>query len=351
MSTVPEKVFDDLRALASDRVLVIDNYHGRYNPESIPRYDCVIKTQFGESIDSAMINKLFSLSPDTFFIFITSQKYPPLDPAVLSRCKIFYIPSAYSQYHSLIPPCYIDIHNKVLVREFLSLNRRTQWNRQALFQFLHKENLFDHFYFSFLAEDRFKEGGRIVYDRTNLIIGDTWYNQGLDHDQLYQKLPFRTGIDDAGSDSCYNDWSFGNVRYYQDTFCSFVNETYIDENYNPFFTEKIFKPIKYGHAFLLFSSCHALRYLHELGFETFPDIFDESYDNIENPHLRFEHLLREVLRICSLPLCELQKMHQTIIPRLIHNQDIFQNKLQDIYKREIQTVIDEIKKMIPALTT
>lgn len=348
MYTNPSRVFKELKILANDKILLIDDYHGHYDKDLISRYPVIIATSLGEKCSSLFVDELVSCSPDSFFIFISAEKNL-LSLNDFPRRKAFYIPSAYAQYYRYIPECDLNLYDKKIVRKFLSLNRRSQWNRQALHQFLLQTNLIDDFYFSYLAEDRFGEGSKNLYDRINNIIGQVWYNQGLDLEEIYLKLPAVTGIDDVAGDICDNDWSFGNSKYYQDTFCSFVNETYIGENYDAFFTEKIFKPIKYGHPFFLFSSAHALALLRQMGFETFGDIFDESYDDIEDPNQRFEQLLREVKRICSLSMTEIQDIHQMMLPKIIHNKNFFAYEFQEIYARDIQNIISEIKDLIPAI--
>jgi len=47
-------------------------------------------------------------------------------------------------------------------------------------------------------------------------------------------------------------------------------------------TEKIFKPIAFEHPYVLFGQMHSLKRLHDLGFKSFPHIFNEAYDNQES---------------------------------------------------------------------
>jgi hypothetical protein len=80
-----------------------------------------------------------------------------------------------------------------------------------------------------------------------------------------------------------------NPDWYQQTWFSLTIETYIDDNYhkgfsltqddNLFFSEKTYKAIACQHPFVLASTCHNLSYVRAQGFETFPELFDESYDH------------------------------------------------------------------------
>ena len=56
----------------------------------------------------------------------------------------------------------------------------------------------------------------------------------------------------------------------------------ITENDNKFICEKTYKPIAYGHAFLLASTKGNLAHVREQGFETFPELWDESYDHLNH---------------------------------------------------------------------
>ena len=58
-----------------------------------------------------------------------------------------------------------------------------------------------------------------------------------------------------------------------------------------FLTEKTFKPMAYGMPFMIFGNRNSLKRVRELGFKTFPEWFDESYDEEENFTLRLNAML------------------------------------------------------------
>jgi hypothetical protein len=86
---------------------------------------------------------------------------------------------------------------------------------------------------------------------------------------------------------------FVNKVWFDDTYFSIVAETYDDSAvcyrfgknkvpYNndvAFLTEKTFKPIAMQHPFMIYGQTNSLDLLHQLGFETFENLFDESYDH------------------------------------------------------------------------
>jgi len=55
-----------------------------------------------------------------------------------------------------------------------------------------------------------------------------------------------------------------------------------------FLTEKTFKAMAWGMPFLFVGNQHGLQRIRDLGFRTFPEWFDESYDELENFNLRIQ---------------------------------------------------------------
>jgi len=65
----------------------------------------------------------------------------------------------------------------------------------------------------------------------------------------------------------------------------------ITQNDNRFICEKTYKPIAYGHAFLLAGTQGNLAHVREQGFETFPELWDESYDELPHYTDRVAHII------------------------------------------------------------
>lgn len=324
--------YPEIESLRSENVDIVSNYHGLYKETT---KDLVIYSCLGEVASNQFIVGLLESYQSSRVAIITSRTYPDWISQTYN-CKFFKIPTAYAYYTTEMPNVPVGF-DRTFEKVLLSLNNRAQWNRQALYQFGLKFNLLDRWYFSYLLHDRFDlNNQRCLYDNTNNIIDNTWYNSNLDLEKAYQKLPYK--IDNFVD----NDWGPGNINFYEKSFCSFVNETYIDENYNVHFTEKTMKPLAYGHPMLLFSSAGALTELKTLGFETYNSIFDESYDNIESPQLRFEALLRQVFVLCDQSEQTLNAMYEKIKPVLQHNHNYFWHHLYQRYLKDILHIKEEI---------
>jgi hypothetical protein len=87
------------------------------------------------------------------------------------------------------------------------------------------------------------------------------------------------------------------ISIYNQTAYSLVCETNFDNDY-VFFTEKTVKPILGRRLFIMLGHQHALAQLKNLGFKTFSDVIDESYDNIELPAERHQAALEQLRLLC-----------------------------------------------------
>jgi hypothetical protein len=105
-----------------------------------------------------------------------------------------------------------------------------------------------------------------------------------------------------------NEWGeiYLNHRPYSDTYFSLVTETVFDYPYS-FRTEKIWKPIAIGHPFVVAGNAGYYRDLHQLGFQTFGHVIDESFDLIENNQDRLTRIGQVVADLCQQDLASFLK--------------------------------------------
>lgn len=134
---------------------------------------------------------------------------------------------------------------------------------------------------------------------------------------------------------CFDD-RYVNWNWYNQTFCSIVSETY--SGAGPWITEKTFKPIAYRHPFLIQACTGTLEYIKSLGFVTFDNIFDESYDTEANIHRRIE------LMLANLDMIDLDWGYdrETLV-RIEHNHDHFWNHdrvMNGYFERVIKPVLE-----------
>lgn len=110
-------------------------------------------------------------------------------------------------------------------------------------------------------------------------------------------------------------------EWYDDTCFSFVSETTVSLNNNvALISEKTYKPIAFYHPFLILGPQSILKCLKSLGFETFENLFDESYDTEPSWIQRLNCLVANVDQFQKQPYdTETQQ-------KLIHNHELFFNE-------------------------
>ena len=131
---------------------------------------------------------------------------------------------------------------------------------------------------------------------------------------------------------------------YVDTVCSIVSETN-DNDHDVFMTEKIWKPIMAQHVFIVHGNYLYLQKLREIGFKTFGNHFDESYDLERDPSKRIDKIvsLCKDLKDNSKELKHGHKKWQDMYLQTKalrqHNYDVFWN--DELYERAVQKAVLE----------
>jgi len=104
-------------------------------------------------------------------------------------------------------------------------------------------------------------------------------------------------------------------------------------------SEKIFKPLIGGHLFVVLSGAGYLSYLRSVGFKTFGDYIDESYDDEHDINRR----VNKIVEVCNtLKQINYLDLHEKIQGILEHNHKLFFN---DGHLRTLNTdIITKVKK-------
>ena len=119
-------------------------------------------------------------------------------------------------------------------------------------------------------------------------------------------------------------------NWFDDTYYSLTFESYYSHLKPMFLTEKIFKPLAFYHPFMVITTPNVLTHLEELGFETFENLFDQSYDTLIDIDNKLE-IIRN--NIDNFKYTEYDKLTWE---KLTHNHNTFFNK-----EKIIKMTIDE----------
>lgn len=159
-------------------------------------------------------------------------------------------------------------------------------------------------------------------------------------ENLQKNGPYLIDVPNDVDNKSRFSWEWGyrvGSEIYYDSLFSLVSETTMDELNNEllFVTEKTFIPMTKLHPFLILGCYNTLSYLKDIGYKTFPELFDESYDQ-EKHFLERAHKIKQNLdRILKTPISELEKVFKTpsVYEKLIHNQDriyTYQQRMHEI---------------------
>ena len=88
---------------------------------------------------------------------------------------------------------------------------------------------------------------------------------------------------------------------------------------NLFITEKSWKPFFSGNPQLIFGNPNTLKELRNAGFETFPEIFDESYDTEQVPEKRASIIQDNIKEVIKSPT----SLYKKVYPKVVHNREHF----------------------------
>lgn len=123
-------------------------------------------------------------------------------------------------------------------------------------------------------------------------------------------------------------------QLYKKIFLEIVNETFSDGSLTKselnhcydgtkiFITEKVMKPIVTYRPFIVNANSGFLTHLQKLGFKTFGDFWDESYDSTYDFDMKSKKIVSILKELNKLSEQELKKMYSNMVPILKHNRQV-----------------------------
>jgi len=106
-----------------------------------------------------------------------------------------------------------------------------------------------------------------------------------------------------------------------------------------YISEVIFKAIVFMHPFMIIGQPRTLEVLREWGFDTFDDVFDNSYDLEDDMFKRIEMVLQQMEIINQLSPEELKEKTLELKDRLVYNKNrYFSTEFKEITKSYFEDV-------------
>ena len=226
-------------------------------------------------------------------------------------------------------------------RLYICINGAQRTHRLMLLSYLKEYNLLDRGYVAYNFANRpFEPTAEIDYPPADMIlrttvpftrINDFYMKSNLDlmvylknnssFNGQTQQLGIY-GIEDAGvSLASYNEFF---PPCLQQALIYLVTETVFCYPY-PFITEKTFKAILNKRPFILVGSPGTVQKLRDLGFKTFNDFWDESYDSIVNPSDRMQAIVNIIKQLSALRSADLQYLALRIQNAVEYNYQHYVN--------------------------
>lgn len=218
---------------------------------------------------------------------------------------------------------------------FLSMINHGRASKYLTHQYLRYTKCLDNAYYSYIKNDHYDNYKHIPVD--DLLSRYPCIDEELDCYPPFKKfildnlvvgnhlLPFDILDPTKPSYNVTSKAVYLNEKWTTDTYFSVVCETKFNDTAS-FVTEKTTKLFYYGHPFILIGGKNTLKEMRNMGFETFPELFDESYDSMPCNVDKLIYICNQV-KAYNTPE-GIQKL-KTILPKLkdklIYNRNHFIN--------------------------
>lgn len=249
-----------------------------------------------------------------------------------SRCQIIYYPwiEALIQCEMLknlpaAPP--IELNKKQ--KRFINLNMRPRTHRYLMLSYLIYRQVIDQGYVSW-NNDNIQSWREMLQNHSHDYF--SWYGQlsryntDFFHFVMGNKIIKNMHLDRATWDEATQVW-IGPTECYQMACVDLVNETHFELYGDVFLTEKTFKPIAYGLPFIFNASQGHLKQVKNMGYESFPELFDEAYDDMPGSVEKIAAVGDQIVDFCtSNHKVRLLETSSEILEKLKYNQNLFWTK-------------------------
>jgi hypothetical protein len=312
---IPQFVLNQINKLQA-KILIVNIFEG-YS------FEWLLK-----QVDTYFIKK-YNLSFENF-VFLTGNKYKT------TAIKTIY----YNFFQKIVFQSNTNqTYSNAYTASFNKINNTTQYYNNA-YDLIFKKN--DVRQYKFICLQRRPRPYRLAlytelypYKHDGILtlgVGDNEYNihdvffrfekkyqksfKKFDKMNLMSTLPVEFDVNTSNENPAFDN----NVEKFYQSYLHVVPETYFENaNQRSFFSEKVFKPIIHFQPFVLFNEVNSLSKFRTMGFETFPDIIDESYDTINHYEKRFYKAVDSILEFIKQDKTTLSKIMKDIFPILTHN--------------------------------
>lgn len=164
-------------------------------------------------------------------------------------------------------------------------------------------------------------------------VNDNWISDGSIQASTAELQNWKHPLISGGPNASATRYQ---ADFYRHVSLDIVAETVLNYPY-AYISEKTFRPIACKRMFIILGAKGSLQLLHSLGFTTWGDFIDESYDTIDDPVQRFLSVKNEVIRICHTPLDAIKLYMSKNLSKLEHNF----STLKNLQNRDLRRIASE----------
>jgi len=187
-------------------------------------------------------------------------------------------------------------------------------------------DVLDHRYYDYVREQSCRQGEFTVggWSEVQQVYPDTL--------QLLQQheaeYPFWI---DGDTNALLNPIRDPHTDKFLNSYLHIASETFVNPDQGVCLSEKVFKPIWYMQPFVVFGTPHTLSALADLGYQTFDQWIDQSYDTITDTTERFYSAISSVKKFVDQDTADINRMMVEMLPVLEHNTQVLADNNQNLH--------------------
>ena len=175
------------------------------------------------------------------------------------------------------------------------------------------------------------------------VVANKYCNTYPDISQVFDRAALPRLFAGEESQQMTSCW-LGNYAEAQDSLVYVPTET-VYFGRRTHITEKTFKAIALEMPFVLVAPVNSLEYMRSYGFQTFDDVFDESYDVEPDDILRVEKVVKLLKDLDNQSERERQSIHRACLPVVEHNfRHFYMGGLTNILWPELTGMLHGLRK-------
>jgi hypothetical protein len=213
-------------------------------------------------------------------------------------------------------------NSRNLLKKFICLNRIPRETRYFFMYEMYRRNLLADFNASL---DKITSLDKIVSYNNNMFIDNIEDKDNFN--KMLSTLPWTVDTDQF----YVNHWDTNNTKFAHDNLIFIVTETLFNGDMNNLFlTEKTFKPMSLQMPFIVIGQPGTLARLKDLGYKTFEDFWDESYDQELDPLIRIKMICDLVENLAKIEIEELRLLIIETRSILEHNVELLRSSKPEL---------------------